>query len=67
MEPFDPEIERTLRKLRNLVEDKVSPKKERPNMEEQVLGVANMAGAGNGATIGAPRVENHRRTLMDYA
>ena len=35
LEPFDPEIERTLRKLRNLVEDKVSPKKERPNMEEQ--------------------------------
>ena len=68
MEPFDPEIERTLRKLRNLVEDKVSPKKERPNMEEQpILGATNMAGVGNGAAIGAQRVENHRRTLMEYA
>ena len=37
-------------------------------MEEQpVIGAANMAGAGNGAAIGAPRVENHRRTLMEYA
>ena len=35
LEPFDPEIERNLRRLRNLVEDKVSPKKERPTMEEQ--------------------------------
>ena len=68
LEPFDPEIERTLRKLCNLVEDKVSPKKEIPNMEEQpVLGAANMASAGNGVAIGAPRVENHRRTLMEYA
>ena len=68
LEPFDLEIERTLRRLRNLVEEKVSPKKERPTMEEtRVLGAINIAGAGNGAAIGAPRVENHRRTLMEYA
>ena len=43
LEPFDLEIERTLRTLRNLVEEKVSPKKERPTMEEtRVLGAANM-------------------------
>ena len=48
LEPFDPEIERTLRRLRNLVEEKVSPKKERPTMDEtRVLGATNIAGAGN--------------------
>ena len=72
LEPFDPEIKRTLRRLRNLVEEKVSPKKERPTMEEtRVLGAANIAGAGNGAAVGvvvgATGVENHRRTLMEYA
>ena len=76
LEPFDPEIERTLRRLRNLVEKKVSPKKERLTMDEtRVLGAANIAGAGNGAIIGdAARVAvgaagavNHRRTLMEYA
>ena len=42
LEPFDLEIERTLRRLRNLVEEKVSPKKERSIMEEtRVLGAAN--------------------------
>ena len=34
--------------------------------KQQVLGAANMAGAGNGAAVGAPRVDNHRRTLMEY-
>ena len=72
LEPFDPEIERTLRRLRNLVEEKVSPKKKRPTMEEtQVLRAANIAGTGNGAAVGAAvRVAgggNHRRTLMEYA
>ena len=68
LEPFNPEIERTLRRLRNLVEKKVSPKKERLTMEEtQVLRAANIAGAGNGATVGAAVVENRRRTLMEYA
>ena len=68
LEPFDPEIERTLRRLCNLVEKKVSPKKERPTMEEtRVLGAANIAGAGNGAVVGAAGVENPRRTLMEYA
>ena len=42
LEPLDLEIERTLRRLRNLVEEKVSPKKERSIMEEtRVLGAAN--------------------------
>ena len=72
LEPFDPEIERTLRRLRNLVEKIVSPKKERPIMEEtRVLGAANIAGASNGAAVraavGAVVVENPRRTLMEYA
>ena len=54
LEPFDPEIERTLRRLRNLVEEKVSPKKGGPTMEEtRVFGAANIAGAGNGAAVGA--------------
>ena len=40
LEPFDLEIERTFRRLRNLVEEKVSPKKERLTMEEtRVLGL----------------------------
>ena len=43
LEPFDSEIERTLRRLRNLVEEKVSPKKERPIMEEtRVLRAVNL-------------------------
>ena len=68
LEPFDSEIERTLRKLRNLLEEKVSPKKERSTMEEtRVFGAANNAGAGNGAAVGAAGVENPRRTLMEYA
>ena len=72
LKPFDPEIERTLRRLRNLVEEKVSPKKERPIMEKtRVLGATNIAGAGNGvvfgAVVGAAGVENPRRTLMEYA
>ena len=68
LEPFDPEIERTLRRLRNLVEEKVSPKKERPIMEEtRVRGATNIAGAGNGAAIGATGIENPKRTLMEYA
>ena len=76
LEPFDLEIERTLRRLRNLVEEKVSPKKERPTMEEtRVFGDANITGAGNGAAVGAAvgvavgatGGGNHRRTLMEYA
>ena len=51
-----------------MVEEKVSPKKERPNMEEtRVLGAANNASAGNGAAVGATGVEKPRRTLMEYA
>ena len=68
LESFDPEIERTFRRLRNFVEARVSPKRERPNMEEtRVLGAANMEGAGNGAAVGAAGVQNNRKTLMEYA
>ena len=66
LEPFDPKIERTLRRLRNLVEEKVSPKKERPTMEEtRVLGVA--VGDVARVAVGAAGGGNHRRTLMEYA
>ena len=54
LEPFDPKIESTLRRLRNLVEKKVSPKKERPIMEEtRVFGATNITGAGNRAAVGS--------------
>ena len=62
LEPFDPEIERTFRRLRNLVEEKVSPKKERPIMEE-----TRVLGAAVGVAVGAAGGGNHRRTLMEYA
>ena len=66
LEPFDPKIERTLRRLCNLVEKKVSPKKERPIMEEtRVFGATNITCAGNGAIVGAAGVENPKRTLME--
>ena len=66
LEPFDPKIERTFWKLRNLVEAKVSPKRERPIIEETlVLRAANMEGVGNGAAVGAAGVQNNRRTLME--
>ena len=66
LEPFDPEIERTFKRLHNLVETRVSPKKERPEMEETpILGAANMEGIGNGVAIGAAWVQNDRRTLME--
>ena len=58
LEPFDSEIERTLRKLHNLVEARVSPKRERLIMEETPAPVG---------PVGAVRVDNHRRTLMEYA
>ena len=35
--------------------------------ETQVLGAANIEGAGNGAAVGAARVQNNRKTLMEYA
>ena len=48
LEPFDLEIERIFRRLRNLVEARVSPKKEKPIIEETlVIGAANMVGVGN--------------------
>ena len=66
LEPFDPEIERTFTRIRNLVEARVSPKRERPIMEETpVIGADNMEGVGNGAAVGAAGVQNNRRTLME--
>ena len=35
--------------------------------ETPVRGAGNIASAGNGATVGAARVENPRITLMEYA
>ena len=68
LEPFDPEIERTFRYLGNLVEVRVSPKKERQEMgETRALGAANMVGAGNGDAVGAVGAQNNRRMLMEYA
>ena len=68
LESFDPEIERTFRRLRNLIEERVSPKREKPEMEETpVRGAANIASAGNVAAVGVVGVENPRRTLMEYA
>ena len=58
LEPFDPEIERTFKRIRNLVEARVSPKRERPIMEETPAPVG---------PVGAVGVENPRRTLMEYA
>ena len=64
LEPFDPKIERTFRRLRNLVKARVSPKRERSIMEETpILGAGNMEGIGNEA-VG---VQNNRRTLIEYA
>ena len=43
LEPIDPEIKITFRYLRNLVEARVSPKKERQEMDETLaLEAANM-------------------------
>ena len=51
-----------------MVEERVSPKRERPEMDETPFrGAANIAGASNGAAVGAAGVENPRRTLMEYA
>ena len=68
LKPFDHEIERTFRRLRNLVEERVSPKRERPEIEETpIRGAANIAGTSNGAVVGAIGAKNPRRTLMEYA
>ena len=54
LEPFDLEIERTFHCLRNLVEARISPKKEKQEMDETpALGAANVAGVGNEAAVGA--------------
>ena len=51
-----------------MVKARVSPKRERPIMEETpVLGAGNMEGVGNGAAVRAAGVQNNRRTLMEYA
>ena len=58
LEPFDPEIERTFHKLRNLVEEKLSPKNQLVEMKETPATIG---------PVGAVGVENPRRTLMEYA
>ena len=73
LEPIDPEIERTFRSLRKLVQDKIVTIKEEP-MERQLRDDA-LAGVGNGAgervgarnEVGAGAIQNAPRTLMDYA
>ena len=68
LEPFDLEIERTFHRLWNLVEARISPKKERQEMDETpTLGATNMEGIGNKATTRAAEAQNNRRTLMEYA
>ena len=59
LEPFDPKIERTFRRLRNLVRDKLSPRKQVKIEETPTLVVAIRAGA-----VGA---RNENITLMEYA
>ena len=68
LELFDPKIEITFHRLRNLVEARVSPKKERQEMDEPpIIGAANVAGVGNEAVVGAIEAQNNRKTLMEYA
>ena len=68
LKPFDPEIERTFHRLQNLVEARISPRKERHEMDETLaIRATNVAGVGNEAVAGAARAQNHRRTLMKYA
>ena len=55
LEPFDPEIERTFLKLRNLVEEILSPRKQ-TKMEKTPSPV------GARAAIGAAGAQNNRRT-----
>ena len=58
LKSFDPEIERTFHELHNLVEETLSPKNQLVEMEETPAPVG---------PVGAVRVENPRRTLMEYA
>ena len=68
LEPIDPEIKITFRYLRNLVEARVSPKKEKQEMDETpTLGVENIERVGNETTAGAAGAQNNKRTLMEYA
>ena len=62
LEPFDPEIERTFRRLRNLIEDNLSLRKH-VKMEETPPPVGAV---GTGTAIGAVKAEDHRRTLTEY-
>ena len=64
LESFDPEIERTFRRLRDLVESKASPQKQRQEMEESP---AHRAAIGAGVGIRAKVEQPAPRSLMDYA
>ena len=59
IESFDPEIERTFHKLRNIVGKILSPRNQLVKMEKTPAPV--------GVAVGAAWVENSRRTLMEYA
>ena len=60
IEPFDPGIEKTFHKLRNLVGKKLSPRNQLMKMEETPAPVRPVE-------VGAVGAENPRRTLMEYA
>ena len=60
LEPFDPETKWTFRRLRNLVKDNLSPRKQ-VKMDETPTPV------GVEATGRVVEAQNHRRTLMKYA
>ena len=63
VELFDPEIEKTFHKLRNLVGEKLSLRNQSVKMEEKPAPV----GAGVKASVGAAGAENPRSTLMENA
>ena len=67
LEPFDHEIERTFRKLRNLVKKNLSPRKKVKMEEAPAPGAAIGVGTGIGAVIEVAEAQNDRRTLMEYA
>ena len=68
LETFDPEVKRTFRRLWNLVQARISPKKERQEMEKTLAPRAAIGvGVGIGAKAGAAWAKNPRRTLMEYA
>ena len=60
LEPFNPKVERTFHKLRNLVGEKLSLRNQSVKMEE----TPTLIGAGT--AVGVIGAENPKRTLMKY-